>query len=484
LGSEKVFSPLVRNLFEGFFLVSAKNPNLHYIFSFQLFCAMKISLLLLLFLLIIVEATSQTIPTIKRFQPISTHRSHTLPRQTVQNPLLLMQLQQQQRIRQQNQMGVQRALPQALEPEDTNELYENRYLNPREAYKSLNYSFPPVREQSAGFYENALTYFEEMLSGDEPLSLKNAVYLVENAYFENTMPYRELDETLRNAAYLIALKMKEQQMPNTDLAKNLAIYQFMADTFRVKIPHQENRIFTHTPFQYDFEDYKGERDHRQLFVSKLLQTHSGQCHSLPLLYLLLAEELGAEAWLSYSPNHTFIKFKVNGRLQNYETTNRHFVSDAFVMQSGFIRAEALANRVYMGTLSKKQLIAHCLMDLAMGYEHKYGYNEFSLKCAELTLKYHPNNITAWMTKANYYGYLLNYVFRQSQERRLPNMDLRDIPEAKAIYDEMVAAQQKLEALGYAEMPEEVYNAWLRSVEQETGKSQRAVKQIQQSLWKK
>jgi hypothetical protein len=39
-------------------------------------------------------------------------------------------------------------------------------------------------------------------------------------------------------------------------------------------------------------------------------------------------------------------------------------------------------------------------------------------------------------------------------------------------------------LGYAEMPEEVYNAWLRSVEQEAGKSQHTEKQIQQNLWKK
>jgi hypothetical protein len=278
--------------------------------------------------------------------------------------------------------------------------------------------------------------------------------------------------------------MKEQKMPNTDLAKNLAIYQFMADTFQIKIPHRENKIFTYYPFQYDFEDYKGQADYRKLFVSKALQTNSGQCHSLPLLYLLIAEEFKAKAWLSYSPNHSFVKFMVSGKMQNYETTNGHFVSDALLMQSGFIRAEALANKVYLDTLSQKELIAHCLMDLALGYEHKYGYNEFSLKCANLALQYHPQNITALMTKTNYYGTLLSYIAQQSKEKRLPKANLEVIPEAYTIYQSMVQAQKDLDEIGFAEMPDEAYQSWLKSITQEAEKSVQTVKNIQQNLWKK
>jgi hypothetical protein len=243
--------------------------------------------------------------------------------------------------------------------------FENsqKYANPAEAYKTLNYTFPTVTAKEVSFYETAFIKFELMLSDKEPLNLKRAVYLVENAsYYENTMPYQDFDNTLKNIGYLISLKMKEQKMSNTDLAKNLAIYQFMADTFKVKIPHRENKTFTNYPFQYYFEDYKRQADYRKLFVSKTLQTNSGQCHSLPLLYLLIAEEIKAKAWLSYSPNHSFVKFMVNGKMQNYETTNGHFVSDVLLMQSGFIRTEALANKVYLDTLSQKQLIAHRLMD--------------------------------------------------------------------------------------------------------------------------
>lgn len=400
-------------------------------------------------------------------------------------------LEQQKRIQQQNQMLMQQhnQISQGTLPQDVLDdiaEFENtqKYANPAEAYKTLNYQFPTVTAKGASFYETALVKFENMLSGKEPLSLKRAVYLVENAYYENTMPYQQFDETLKNIGYLISLKIKEEKMPDTDLAKNLAIYQFMADTFKVKIPHKENQIFTHYPFQYDFVDYKGQEDYRKMFVSKVLQTNSGQCHSLPLLYLLIAKELKAKAWMSYSPNHTFIKFMVNGRLQNYETTNRYIVSDALIMQSGFIRAEALANKVYLDTLSEKNLIAHCLMDLALGYQYKYGYNEFSLKCADLALKHHPQNITALMTKTNYYGILLDYLAQQSREKRLPRVDLEQIPEAYAIYQKMVQAQKDLDEIGFAEMPDEAYQSWLKSINQEAEKSKQTINNIQQNLWKK
>ena len=39
-------------------------------------------------------------------------------------------------------------------------------------------------------------------------------------------------------------------------------------------------------FGYDFEDYRGQQDYTKMFVSKALATGKGQCHSLPLVYLV------------------------------------------------------------------------------------------------------------------------------------------------------------------------------------------------------
>jgi hypothetical protein len=390
---------------------------------------------------------------------------------------------QQKRIQQQNQtlmnQGTQQHQRGTLPKDVLDDIAEidnaKKYKNPADAYKTLAYNFPINNAKSAVFYENALQKFELMLSGKAPLNLKNAIYLVENAYYENTLPYQTFEKSIKDRVNLIGLKMKQDKQENTEVAKNIAIYRFLTDTLKINLPQQNNKTITTFPIKYDFEDYRGEKDYRKMFVSKALNTNSGQCHSLPLLYLLLAEEMNTKAWLSFAPNHTFIKFFVNGKMQNYETTNGYLVSDALMMQSGFIRSEALSNKVYLDTLSKKQLIAHCLMDLAMGYQHKYGYNEFSLRCVDLTLKHYPQNITALLTKSNYYGLLLQYVAKQSKEKRLPRANMQDIPQAMAIYQKIQQAKKDLENIGFAEMPEKMYQDWLSNMKKEAQKQQTKTK---------
>jgi hypothetical protein len=64
-----------------------------------------------------------------------------------------------------------------------------------------------------------------------------------------------------------------------------------------------------------------------MFVTKLLRTNSGQCHSLPLLYKLLADRLGIAARLSMAPNHSYIQVVgPDGELYSYETTNGHLIT--------------------------------------------------------------------------------------------------------------------------------------------------------------
>jgi hypothetical protein len=388
---------------------------------------------------------------------------HTSPQTQQRNQALIQEVEQYQQRGQNN-------LPKDILDDIAQMENAQKYENPAEAYKNLAYHFPPNSAKGVIFYESALQKFESMLSGKEPLNLQKAVYWVENAYYENTLPYQDFTASLKEMAQLIQPLVKT---PKTDMNKNLAIYSFMTDTLQFTLP--TGKKASHLPFVYDFEDYKGQKDYSKMFVTKVMVTNSGQCHSLPLLYLILAEELKANAWLSYAPNHTFIKFVVNGKIQNYETTNGHLISDALVMQSGFIRSEALANKTYLDTLNKQQLIAHCLMDLGMGYQHKYGFDYFSLRCVELVLKYYPHNVTALMTKSNYYNTLLQYVAQQSKEKRLPHVNMQDIPQVMEIYHKMKQVQQELENIGFAEMPEEMYQNWLSSVKKEAEKQAKTKK---------
>ncbi len=111
---------------------------------------------------------------------------------------------------------------------------------------------------------------------------------------------------------------------------------------------------THKAFEYDFKDYLGEKDWSKMFVSKLLKTGSGQCHSMPQYYLMLAEAMGTEAFLALAPNHSYIRFiDDEGKLRNIELTNGMFSTNTFLLESGYIKSEALQIKSIWKTLPKK-----------------------------------------------------------------------------------------------------------------------------------
>src|SRR5690606_10776946 len=109
-------------------------------------------------------------------------------------------------------------------------------------------------------------------------------------------------------------------------ALHMGIQKFMGDTLYI---HSNGKRKGHLPYYYDFIDPIG-KDRRNYFVTKTLATGSGQCHTLPVVYLLLAEALGVEAYMAYNPQHSFIRFRNNGgSVINYETTVDNYLPDAF-----------------------------------------------------------------------------------------------------------------------------------------------------------
>ena len=152
-----------------------------------------------------------------------------------------------------------------------------------------------------GSFYAARDEINDMLCGKRPMSLKRAVFLCENAYFDNRMSYDRFNAEIQNLKKICLLKLKEEGASLQDnMAKNLMIFRVITDEVCVKEPGTEKTL-THYPMKYDFEDFYAREDASKYMVSKLLIQNTGQCHSLPLLYLILAEELGAKAHLSFSP---------------------------------------------------------------------------------------------------------------------------------------------------------------------------------------
>ena len=371
--------------------------------------------------------------------------------------------------------------PNVPNPNNSMEIYErdmremqrrnaelNRILQDySERQPTIHYDFPSqLGRYGTQYYQQALEKLSAMLRGDIPLNLKDAVFAVENAFFENQLPYSDYSNAINKLAQTAYLKgTQDGHNWNNPVTKNIMLFRAMADTLEIKVPQMETSIVSY-PMQYDFDDFWGKNDWTKMFVSKLLATNSGQCRSLPLLYLILCEMTGAEAHLAYSPSHSYIKFQDNsGNWHNLELTNGSIVSDAFVVGSGYVASEAIRNGTYLQAQTKEQVIAGCISDLAMGYIDKFGYDSFIKQCLDTVFKYDPNNLSALKIQANYSTRRAMYVVSQLGRPSLEVLK-SNYPRAYALVEEMHRAYERVDATGHRDMPAEAYEVWLRSVNEE------------------
>jgi hypothetical protein len=334
----------------------------------------------------------------------------------------------------------------------------------------IDYELPFKELPEKQIYALAFNELEKMLNGQNPINIEKAVYVTERAY-DKSLNFADFDAQLNKAASVIGLKMEQDKISQSDnLGKLMTTFKYMADTITVRTK-QETTITTY-PKTYDFEDFWGREDYRKMFVSKLLKEGNGQCHSMPLLFLVLCEKIGAEAYLAFAPNHSYIKFQdKKGKWHNIELTNGMLASDHFIAESGYVKAEAMQSGIYMQPLSTKQVIVQCLNDLALGYQKKYGYDAFVKECATVALSYDAKNLTARQMLANYYNELGKHIVYQYHSKGMTKYQFDQDAKAKEIMELINNANQEIEDLGFADMPAEAYEKWLNSMREEVQKQQ-------------
>ena len=352
----------------------------------------------------------------------------------------------------------------------------------REIRKLLDEEEKPVPRVSpadpARLFREAYAQIRDMLEGAVPPDLKRAVFLVENASRGNRMRYEDFQARIDSVlAFCYAGLAEEGFAPEDPMARRLMLHRLYTDTLR-RTDSRSGRLLYHYPFRYDFEDFWGDSDWSRQFVSRLLQTGAGQCHSMPLLYLILARELGLEAYLAYSPNHSYIRFRDGqGTWHNFETTNGHMVSDKWIMGSQYIKTGAIRHRLYMDTLGLRQQLAVCLNDLNNGFQVYFGIADgrFPDECSNLSLRHYPQgNLHALATRSNMYLQLFDRLRRQMG---VPEEDediarfLESRADARMYWRQHEKYYDMIRDMGYEDMPPEVYEAWLRSVEDEKEKRQ-------------
>jgi len=320
-------------------------------------------------------------------------------------------------------------------------------------------------------YESSYHLLLSMMSGNSKMDFKKAVFTTENAYRDGQLDTTTINRRIKELVSLCIEFQKSHTLQydlkdKNEVEKWGAIFKVLTDTVT---RYSNGIIYRHLPFLYDFEDFFGESDWSKMFVSKLLFSGTGNCHSLPYLYKIVAEQLNATAHLALAPDHVYIKHRsLKTGMFNTELTSATFPIDAWIMASGYIHLTAIQNSVYMKALNDKESIALCLIDLAEGYKRKTNGSEpdFIIKCCDKALEYFPNYVNALVLKAETI---------KSQHDRLKAENPNPANEIKAqiliLFNDMQNLYVKVHKLGYRQMPKDMYMKWLIELKTEKEKYQ-------------
>jgi len=206
----------------------------------------------------------------------------------------------------------------------------------------------------------------------------------------------------------------------------------------------------HKPFQYDLSDPLGTKLANKL-LSTYLATRRGNCASMPVLFVILADRLGVHVALSTAPFHLFVKFidDATGATYNLETTSGGYPArDIWYKQKMAITDEAVRNGVYLKTLSRKEAVAVMAELLMEHYVAQKRYPEI-IEIADLITHYYPNNVDATLTKGSVYGHLIETEFKQKYPRPV-DIPQKLLPKYQSYVRENEIAFQRAEALGWRE----------------------------------
>jgi hypothetical protein len=295
-------------------------------------------------------------------------------------------------------------------------------------------------------YEKAYSDLENMLVGNTTLDFNKAVFIVENAYFDNSLNYADFDNKLNRIKEACDVMIAKKGLSGYKTAGNWAIFDWMSK------PLPENN---YRACEYDFDDFLGKNNHQNIFVTRLLNEKIGNCLSMPLLYKCLANKLGVEARIALAPNHMWIRhIDEQGKWANLELTSGETYPDELVRNEFDIPALAIQRGTYMKGLSERESVAFLLNQLAEGYEAKFGkLDDFTDNCANLSIMYYPTNAVAYMTKSN------RVTYRLMELKKAKNYGKEYHAKGKKFQE----YERILKSLGATEMDMDAYIAWIKKM---------------------
>lgn len=314
------------------------------------------------------------------------------------------------------------------------------------SYSTLSYS---QKESYQAIYQNALNEQVQMLEGTASLDFKRAVFLTENAYHQGTLDYPTFSSAITQISDQLNALIQQRGLTAYKTAGNWAVFTYLKESSALN----NNQVYA-----YDFNDFEGSKDWSNMFVTKLMDTKSGNCHSLPYFYKILCEELGAKAHLTLAPNHIYIKhLDEQDNWANVELTNGGFPRDEWIKGQLKVSDVAISNGVYMTPLTPKESIALTVFDLAYAYKMQHGDDDFYLSILNTALVHYPDCIPVLMSKANYYA----AVGIAEKQKASPDQAVLDDVELQ-----IRSLRQQVTDLGHEDLPYGPYIEWVKLIASE------------------
>lgn len=165
----------------------------------------------------------------------------------------------------------------------------------------------------------------------------------------------------------------------------------------------------HRPFGYDMNDPTG-RLIRNKLLHNYLRTRLGQCVSMPILFLIIAERLGLNVALASAPEHLFVRYTdESGRIHNIEATSgAHPARDRWFRENFPITDRSIENGIYMRSLSKREGIAAMASTVIEYLDSRKRFEELIAVC-EIILRHHSKDVPAMLWLGSASGRLLDQI---------------------------------------------------------------------------
>lgn len=270
-------------------------------------------------------------------------------------------------------------------------------------------------------------------------------------------PSINIDENLAEIENIVSLIKTLPQYNDTNDGKLAAMVQYL---------YHSGSWNNHKKYHYDFDDPLGTLKPKNALLSNYLKTHVGNCVSMPILVLILGQKLGLDMRLSNAPLHLFVRLHENGATYNFESTVGGFKFNQSYIKEYLITPEALRNKIYLQSLTKKETVAVMLTNLVNHYIDESAGREEVSKALGLTkqiLSHYPNHINAILARANAWALMLRH------DVRLFERQGKSIHQVKAHLDKLLALNlqwfAKAESLGWQEPPADYDQQYLKMVEQ-------------------